>query len=259
MSKQALAIGIIGLVIGLVAGNFAPSMFGGSDSMGASNSPAATNSSAAGGPGFIGLEVQAIDKRTSESLGTKTTDGVMIRDVAVGQPGALAGFKRGDLVVRFGGTNIRKLDDLLSAVSKTKAGQTIATEIVRAGRKSTLMLTTGLRPESWNVTKGAIQSYGSAGFTVAALNPQNRTKFSTRWGATGLIVTQVDQAKPAAQVLQRGDLIVQVNLRDIWKPEQLSEAIKKTRDENRRDILLLVDNARGYRHLLLTVNAGKNL
>ena len=91
MSKQALAIGIIGLVIGLVAGNFAPSMFGGSDSMGASSNPAATISSAAGGPGFIGVEVQAIDKRTSESLGTKTTEGVMIRDVAVGQPGALAG------------------------------------------------------------------------------------------------------------------------------------------------------------------------
>lgn len=256
MGKQGLVIGVVGLVIGLVVGNMAPKVMGsgGGDDLGTE-----PTSIAGGTVGFVGLEVQGIGKRVASALGRNTTDGVMIRDVAVGEAGAVAGLRRGDLIIQFGDDRIRKVEDLVSAVGRTKSGQTINVQVRRESKILTKRMVTGTKPDSWRVSRGAVRNYGAAGFTVAALNNATRQRFSTNWGATGLVVTQVEPGKPAADVLKPGDLIVQVNLRDVWTPEHLADAFKLTQTENRRDVLLLVENDEGFRHILLTINPGKNL
>ncbi|MDA0240929.1 MAG: PDZ domain-containing protein, partial [Proteobacteria bacterium] len=223
MGKQGLIIGVIGLVIGLVVGNMSPKLFGsdGGDALGSE-----PTTITGGTVGFVGIEVQGIGKRVAEALGRKPTDGVMIRDVAVGEAGAIAGLRRGDLVMRFGDAKIEKIEDLVSAVGRTKSGQTFAIEFSREGKTLTKSLVTGVKPESWKVSRGAVGNFGAAGFTVAALNSATRQRFGTKWGATGLVVTQVEPGKPAAEVLKPGDIVVQVNLRDVWTLKQVSDAFK---------------------------------
>jgi serine protease Do len=209
--------------------------------------------------GFLGLQVQGMEARATAPLGFKKPSGAMVRDVAVGGPAASAGFRHGDLIVQFGRSDTDTFDQLIAAVGKTKPDQRVKIVVVRDGKRQSVTMRLGQRPASWNITKGSFGSHGEIGLTVAALTKAIRERFKYRWGLNGLAVTQVNSDKPAAAVLKVGDVILQINLRNVWEPKQLSAAIAGAIKNQRRDLLFLVENSEGYRYIVLTVNPGENL
>ena len=57
--------------------------------------------SASAETGFLGLEVQGFDKKVAKILGQIDQNGVLVKNVAIGEAGAIAGFRRGDLIIEF--------------------------------------------------------------------------------------------------------------------------------------------------------------
>lgn len=70
--------------------------------------------------GFLGLEVQGFDKKVAKILDQK---GILVKNVAIGEAGAIAGFRRGDLIIEFNRIKISNFDALLKVVLKTKPDQ----------------------------------------------------------------------------------------------------------------------------------------
>lgn len=204
--------------------------------------------------GFLGLEVQGINAKLAKVLEKGNAAGVLVKDVAAGEAGAEAGFRRGDLIIRFSRSRVSSFDDLLKAVVKTKPHQEIAVKILRNGKAKTLTLRLGKRPASWQVEKAEFRNYGKIGITVAAINNQVRERFSLPWGTIGLVVTLVDQNnKIVATGLSSGDVIVQANLKDVWRPQHLTRAINEARSLGKSAILILIQSASGFRYSLLPV------
>jgi S1-C subfamily serine protease len=58
-------------------------------------------------------------------------DGVLIREVGEGSPGAAAGLVRGDLIVGAAGQSVASIDDLLAAVDGVGEEGTLALRVVR--------------------------------------------------------------------------------------------------------------------------------
>jgi len=201
--------------------------------------------------GFVGLQVQGLDPKPAKALGLRSPNGVLVKDVAVGEPGAIAGIRRGDLITKFNKKTIRQFKDLIAAVGSTKPGQNVPVEVQRRGRTVKLTLKTTGRPSQWNVKKDAFKNYPDIGFTVAALTEKVREQFSIRWGATGLAVTIVDANSKVASGLKAGDVILQANLRDLWHPRQLTRRIEDARKSGRDTLLLLIEGPAGYRYFLL--------
>lgn len=200
-------------------------------------------------PGFLGMQVQGMDVDTAEALGLKRPDGVMVRDVAIGAPAATAGIHRGDRMISFAGSRVRKFGDLLAAVGKTEAGQKIEIVVIRRGRTVKLTMKTTHRPAAWRVKSPSFSNLNDLGFTISAMTPKVRKQFQLRWGVTGLVVTLVNQEKRASNVLKAGDIIVQVNLRDVWRPTQLVRAVEDARKAGRNKIILLVENSGGFSYI----------
>ena len=75
-------------------------------------------------PGFVGMEVQGVGARAAAALKNQVS-GVLVKDVAIGEAAALAGFRRGDLIVKFGGKTINTFEDLIAAVVKTEPGDKV--------------------------------------------------------------------------------------------------------------------------------------
>lgn len=207
-------------------------------------------------PGFVGLQVQGMDPKVAKALGRRSPNGVFIKDVAVGEPGAIAGLRRGDIITRFANKTIRKFADLLSAVGGTKPGQNIRIEVERQGRTVKLSMKTTPRPSQWKVTKDAFRNYPQLGFTVAVLTAKVRERFTVRWGATGLIVTLVAEEGIVGKIkgLKAGDVIIQANLKDLWHPRHLSRQIDDVRKAGRDSILLLIEGTDGYRYSLMPLS-----
>ncbi|NQV55802.1 MAG: PDZ domain-containing protein [Rhodospirillales bacterium] len=198
------------------------------------------------------MEVQGISKEAAAVLGREMA-GVLVKDVAIGEPGAIAGFRRGDLIIKFGAKRISRFEDLLKAVAKTKPGDSVSVGIIRDGENRTLSMRLGVRPPAWQIKEGLFKNFPKIGFTVSAITAKVRRKFLIPWGSVGLVVTLVDKAGLAASGLSPGEIIVQANLKDVWLPNQLSRQIELARDKGQPGVLILIESAGGFRYSVLPV------
>jgi len=81
--------------------------------------------------------------KIAKSLSLKSADGVLVRDVVLGGASDKAGFKRGDLILKFAGKKIKDFNTMVKAAGAIKHGQTIKVAILRHGKPMTLSLTLG--------------------------------------------------------------------------------------------------------------------
>jgi serine protease Do len=206
-------------------------------------------------PGFVGMQVQGVGERAQAAFKRKIT-GVLVKDVAIGEAAALAGFRRGDLIVKFDRREIKKFEDLIAAVVKTKPGKKVSVVVMRAGKRHSLTMRLGKRPSSWRVQKAGFKNYPLIGFTVSAINAKIAEQFALPWGSVGLVVTLVDKEGKVVTGLAPGDVIVQANLKEIWKPSHLTRQIENARADKLPSVLLLIKSARGLRYSALPVNLG---
>ena len=79
------------------------------------------------------------------------------------------------------------------------------------------------------------------GISVVPLTPDIAQQLQLKPGTTGLVVETVDPTGPAATVLQRGDVIQEVNRQPVRTPQDLRAAI----DKNGNKPALLLINRQG--------------
>jgi len=202
-------------------------------------------------PGFLGLEIQGLDDRAVAALGPDYAKGVLVKDVAVGEPGAIAGFRRGDFIVEFAGSKVGSFDDLLKLVTKTKPNDKVSVTVLRAGKETELTLRPGTRPPAWNPMTAIYNTYTDLGFKVVTVNDQARKQYGLPWGTIGVVVDQVDPNGPVAAALKPGEVVVSANLNEVWEPRHLTREIDEARKKGRGSILLLVRSTSGYRYSVL--------
>lgn len=203
--------------------------------------------------GFSGMYLQGMDPRIAAALQMEEPAGVLIRDLALGGPADLGGIKRGDIIVKYAGADIKTFKELVAVAQKTKIGQSIEVTVVRAGKPVELNIELGKKEDAWKISKGSVAAIPTAGLTLAAVTPKIRKRFGLRWGATGVLVTLVDAEFADRQVLERGDMIVQVNQQEVWLPKHVTRHYNEARDGNRDRILLLVERLGNFRYLLMPV------
>lgn len=210
---------------------------------------------------FVGLQVQAMSPEAAQALGWTETKGVLVRDVALGGPGALAGFAPGDIIVGFDGRAVPDLNALVATVKVLKPGQKSAVTVLRKGAETTLDFVPSEWPEPWGAQNNSFAKIPDLGLTLAALTPKVREQFGLRWGSTGVVITLIDGDRAGAVIermdVVRGEVIVQVNQADVWRPAQIAKAYQDAKAAGRPHLLLLVEGTEGkrngYRFSLLPV------
>ena len=100
---------------------------------------------------FVGLQVQGISPAVGDALGMPGAGGVLVRDVALHGPAAMAGIRRGDLIVRIGNIPIATFDDLVKTVQGLKISAEVAVHVRRGSETAILTL----RPGPWPDGPGA--------------------------------------------------------------------------------------------------------
>ena len=80
-------------------------------------------------------------------FGEPPAPGVLLSGVRAGSPAETAGVRAGDLIVRFGGTEVRNLEDYTFALRKRKPGDVVEIVVVREGQQVTLSATLEKRGE----------------------------------------------------------------------------------------------------------------
>ncbi|MBI4204802.1 MAG: DegQ family serine endoprotease [Betaproteobacteria bacterium] len=177
--------------------------------------------------GRLGIGIQTVDQALAKSFGLDQPAGVVVNAVEQGSPADKAGLKPGDIVLKFGGKDVGRPNDLPTLVAETKPGTRTELEIWRKGGRKTLTVTVGELPDDTVASTkkpASAQNGNPAGLAVRPLTPEERKQAKTEGG---LVVENAEG--PAARAgIQPGDVIVRVNEKAVENAEQLRQALSRS-------------------------------
>lgn len=93
--------------------------------------------------GWLGVQIQSVSPDVAAALGMDQPHGAMIAQVMPNSPAMKAGFKRGDIITKFGDSDIKSVHDLPRAVGMTAPNTETKVQILRAGKPMTITVDVG--------------------------------------------------------------------------------------------------------------------
>lgn len=97
---------------------------------------------------FLGLSLGRLTPEIRDQLDTGVEHGVVVLEVADGEPADAAGLRRGDVLVRFGDQQIHSVAELQTELRQSEPDQERDIEYVRDGEHRETTVTIGSRPGS---------------------------------------------------------------------------------------------------------------
>ncbi|HEY9102985.1 DegQ family serine endoprotease [Chitinimonas sp.] len=184
--------------------------------------------------GRIGVGIQGLSDDLARDFGLKTKKGALVSNVEADAPAAKAGFKAGDVILKFNGAEVAESSDLPRIVGATKPGSTVPVEIWRDKAVKTLNVTVAeleqpadgrsAQRERKNEQKSET-GVNKSGLTVRELDARALKQLGLKFG---LQVTQAQGAAANAGI-QQGDVIVGIGGEDLKSFAHLDEALSKAR------------------------------
>jgi serine protease Do len=93
--------------------------------------------------GWIGVSIQSMTPELAKALKIKEPHGSLVSAVNSEGPAEAAGIRRGDVIVSFGGKDIKDASSLPPIVADTPPGKTVDVAVIRNGKEMHLKLTVG--------------------------------------------------------------------------------------------------------------------
>jgi len=193
----------------------------------------------------LGVTVQGVTSDMAESLGLKSSGGVIVSGVREGSAAERAGVKRGDVIESFNGVSVHDTNSLRNRVADAGAGSTAELVILRDGSEKKLSVKLDeanpdrmARRGTENDGEPGVNDKTALGVSVAPLTPELRERTRAPKDVKGLIVEDVNpDGRAALAGIQSGDIIQEVNRQAVTSVDDLKAALKKS--SNRPTLLLI--------------------
>jgi serine protease Do len=199
----------------------------------------------------IGVSIQDVDAQLAQSFGLDRPRGALVGMVTSDGPGAKAGIKPGDVIVKVDGKDIETSSQVPMLVASKKPGEKVDMEVWRNGSTKHLTARTEEIPEEGTrvaarANAGEDAGTSKLGLAVRPLAPEEKREADT----AGSIVVE-DVTGPAADAgVQPGDIILGVNGSTVKSLQDLQAAAKK----GGKVVALLIE--RGDAQIFVPVKVG---
>ncbi len=210
--------------------------------------------------GWLGVRIQDVTEDMANAMGLDSTAGALVTDVPDG-PAKDAGIQAGDLIISFDGQDVADTRELVRIVGDAEVGKTVRVVVLRDGATQTMKVTLGRREDAVAADTQTQPTVPQApvektvlGMDLSELTDELRTDLGLDANATGLVVTDIDQASEAWEKgLRPGDVIVEAGQNRVTTVAEFEDRIAAARDGGRQSILLLIRRDGDPRFVALSV------
>lgn len=175
---------------------------------------------------WMGITAQAVTADIADSLGLNRPYGVLIAGLHEASPLKEAGLKVGDVVISFGGKEVRTPPEMRFRHATVPMGQSAEVEYLRAGKIQKATITSITPPEiparEQTVLEGA---HPLNGVTVSNVNPAVSIELGINDAEDGVAVVAVNPRASSYRVVQPGDIIESVNEDEIEDVKDLAREL----------------------------------
>jgi serine protease Do len=196
--------------------------------------------------GWLGVGIQDIDQDLASAMKLGSLKGILVSDVVDTGPGAKAGLKSGDVVMKLNGKELDSTGEFRNAIAAAGAGASVKLDIVRDGKPMTIDAKLGELPEKLGSVAANEQGESSGalnGLTLGELTPEVRSKVDLPSSVkSGVVVMELDPGSPAAASgLRPGDVVTEVNRAPVADVAKFKAAYSNAKD---RTLLKVVREGR---------------
>jgi serine protease Do len=208
--------------------------------------------------GWLGVNIGSVNDEMAEALGLDEPTGAIIRDVFDG-PAKDAGLKTMDVIVMFDGKEIADSGALVRIVGGTPVGSTVKTIVLRDGKRMSIDVVLGQRPEPNALAQGdkptEPEQQGLLGMQLSEITPDMRSDMNISDDVTGVLLLSVEaDSLAAASGLAAGDVITDAAQNPVEEIADLVEQVENATDAGRESLLLLVRRDGEPRFVVLKLN-----
>ncbi len=208
--------------------------------------------------GWLGVNIGSVNDEMAEALGLDEPTGAIVRDVFDG-PAKDAGLKTMDVIVMFDGKEVADSGALVRIVGGTPVGSTVKTIVLRDGKRMSIDVVLGQRPEPNALAQGdkpaEPEQQGLLGMQLSEITPDMRSDMNLSDEVTGVLLLSVEaDSLAAASGLAAGDVITDAAQNPVEEIADLVEQVENATDAGRESLLLLVRRDGEPRFVVLKLN-----
>lgn len=200
--------------------------------------------------GWLGVNIGSITDDMASALGMEETQGAIVLDVFEG-PAKEAGVEEMDVILSFDGQDVADSGELVRLVGKAAVGGKVKTIVLREGKRMTLDVVLGKRPDpdqmaSADTSKpdAAPKASSLLGMGLSVVTDGVREELGLSEDMSGLVVRTIDQESAAFDKgIREGDIITDAGQKKVETFEDLEDRVNEAKEAGRESLLLLVRRA----------------
>ena len=210
--------------------------------------------------GQLGVQIQPVTEEIAKAIGLPDKHGALVASVSKDSPAEKAGLEPGDVILRYDGQTIESMRALPRNVANTTIGKTVDIGVWRDGkemvRKATIaeMKTKKAENKPEQGKAPSAEKKPTLGMRLEPLDDSLKLRLGLEKNATGVLVTGVTpESAAAAQGIEAGDVISEVNKKPVSSPDHVAERVTEAKKQGRPAALFRINRSGQYRFVALPV------
>jgi len=183
--------------------------------------------------GWLGVVIQEVNKELADSFGLKKPRGALIASLEEEGPAEKSGLVAGDIITKFGDSDIIERSDLPHAVGLTPPGSKVPVIVMRKGKRKQIMVMVGTRGGTVGEVSDTTESTtlgGRLGVVVASVDSDELNRLRLKGG---VLVKEVDSKGPIYGAgVRPGDIIAQVGFEEISDVDDFEKVVESLPSES---------------------------
>ncbi len=177
---------------------------------------------------WIGVVCQDVTPEIASSLGLTSPRGALVSHIDDGSPGAQAGLKVGDLILKAGERDVADSASFGYRLAVAGIGNSLPLTVWRDGTESVIQVVAAAEPQ---LSESDLTLLGGrsplTGAVVADLDASLADRMRIRGADQGAVIVDIEPMSPAARMgFRKGDVVVSAQGEDVKSAEQLAKLVE---------------------------------